>query len=137
MTEPKVKKPRNKKEPVSETETVRKYANGIIHRQITRGHAHKSMQSLGPSKTTNKDLALDTDFFFSIVFQSARQKEQFLKAFCEKFSIGIDAVKERVQIMNGMKLAAALQIPVTKEQMDKPPYGSLDLRPYVLDNETF
>ena len=65
-----MKKERKKKEPVSELETVRKYANGIIHRQITRGHAHSRMKELGPAKTTNKDLWIDTDFFFSIVFQS-------------------------------------------------------------------
>ena len=63
-------------------------------------------------------------------------EEEFLKQFCAMFKIDIDAVKNRIQIMNGLKHVDSLQISLIKEKIDQPPYGSLDLRPYVLDNES-
>ncbi len=132
----KEKKPRKPKQTKSEAEIAREYATRIMHRQITRGHVGKRFKDLGPQKTTEKDLWMDTDFFFSVVFQSSQQKYAFLDAFCKQFGVQIEAVGEdRIQVLNGLKLAEQMKINLVKESIDEPPYGSLELRPYVLDTE--
>lgn len=129
-----MKKPRKVKEKKSELDIVRKYATLIIHRQTTRGHADDKLKGNEVQKTTNKDLWMDTSFFFSVVFQSEMQKMEFLDQFCKKTNVSLEGYN--IQIINGVKLAESLGFKITKEVMEKPPSGSLDLRPYVLDNES-
>lgn len=119
---PKVKK--------SETDIVQSYAKGIMNRQLTRGQADRVIKT---GHTTNKDLWLDTDFYFSIVFQSTKQKGQFLEQFFKKFGISVD--EKFPNIMNGPKLAEALGIKLENEKATDFPIGDLALRPFVLDDQ--
>jgi len=110
-----------------ESEIVREYAEKIIHRHITRGHADRVFKN---KKTTNKDLWMDTDFYFSVVFQSSKQKMAFLNAVKWMIEDG-----SQIQIVNSLKLADAMNVKLERESMGDSPTGDLDLRPFVLDNE--
>jgi hypothetical protein len=123
----------SKKAEKSEVEIVREYAMGIIKRQLSRGHADRNIET---RNTTNKDLWMDTDFYFSVVFASAKQKYEFLEQFCEKFGIQLETSRdEKVSIINGIRLASNLKFKIPEEKTLDYPNGALDLRPYVLDNE--
>lgn len=123
-----MKKPKVKK---SETELVQQYAKGIMHRQMTRGQADRVIKS---GTTVNKDLWLDTDFFFSVVFQSTKQKNSFLEQLVKKFQLSVDE-DDKIQIVNGFKLAEKLGIKLELEKAAEYPVGALELRPFVMDNE--
>jgi len=133
----KVKTPKRPKVIKSEEQLVKEYADKIINGKIARGHYDKRFDWHKRNEgNTNKDLWLDTDFFFSVVFQSSEQKYQFLKQFCEKFNIKVETSEdEKIEIVNGVKLAQNLDIAIRKESMLEYPYGDIDLRPFVLDNE--
>ncbi len=124
-----MKKEKNKK---SEIEIVESYARGIMKRQLTRGQADRIIKT---GTTTNKDLWLDTDFYFSVVFQSTKQKNQFMDEFLKKFKVEFDK-DDKITIVNGMKLAEKMGIKLEKEKAAEYPIGALDLRPFVMDNET-
>lgn len=114
----------------SEADIVQQYAKGIMHRQVTRGQADRVIKT---GTTTNKDLWLDTDFFFSVCFQSTKQKNAFMDQFVKKFGIAVDE-NDKLQIINGVKLAEKMGIKIELEKASDYPTGSLDLRPFVLDN---
>lgn len=119
---------------LSESELVHKEANKImsqIHRlRDTTKHSDKK------DFVTNTDLWLDSDFFFSIVFQSSQQKYAFLEAFSKMFKVDIDTSKdERIQIINGLKLAESLDIALKQETALQYPYPDLELRKLALDEE--
>lgn len=132
METEKVKKTRKPKPQKSESEIVQQYAKGIMHRQVTRGQADRVIKT---GTTTNKDLWLDTDFFFSVCFQSTKQKNAFMDQFVKKFGIAVDE-NDKLQIINGLKLAEKMGIKLELEKASEYPTGSLDLRPFVLDNES-
>lgn len=117
------------KQKKSESELVHQYANKVIEGKASRGHTDKRFNYTKREGTVNKELWLDVDFFFSVVFESAEQKYEFLK----QLKVPVDE-EERVQIVNGLKLAEKLGIKLQREKRMDYPYGSLDLRPFVMDN---
>lgn len=117
--------------------------------ELARKQAEKMLKDMGRLQATQKgsldqkkvregvDLWKDTDFFFSVVFQSSAQKYAFLEAFSKKFGLGIDnamAGDEVYQIINGLKLAANLGIKIPAEKSVKFPYPNLELAQLALDN---
>lgn len=126
---------KNKPKP-SEEELAHRYANKIIDGKIARGHFDERFKWHKRESKTNKDLWLDTDFFFSVVFQSQEQKYQFLDFLKEKFGIKDDTKPgDQIQIINGLELAAYMGLALKKENMIPYLGGDLDLRPFVLDTE--
>lgn len=126
-----MKKPRVKK---SESEIVKDYALKVIHGKMVRGHADQRFGFTKTAQTNNKDLWLDTDFYFSVVFQSTKQKNDFIEQLVKKFQVPVDE-DDKVQIINGLKLAEKLGIKLENEKNKEFPQGDLDLRPFCLDNE--
>ncbi|AFC22560.1 hypothetical protein phi1422_0040 [Bdellovibrio phage phi1422] len=140
MKTPKEKKPKAPKPPKekpSEQELVRRYANRTIKNALYHGRVDgQKFAGLQHDKTVSKDLWLDTDFYFSVVFQSSEQKYEFLKGLSKRFPncVTIDE-KNRIQIVNGLNLATAFAIPLTKVTTKDFPTGNLDLKSFVLDTE--
>lgn len=82
----------------------------------------------------------DSDFYFSVVFQSAKQKYEFLEFFSKKFGLGLDSVKsndEIIQVVNGIKLAEKIGLDLKVETSPPYPYPNLELKEMALDNEAF
>lgn len=121
----------------SEQALVEEYANKVINGKIARGHFDKRFEwHKREQGTTNKDLWMDTDFFFSVVFQSEAQKYAFLEEFCKKFGVDIDTTSDgQIQVINGMGLANRMGIALKPEVAIEYPYTNLELRPFVLDSE--
>lgn len=124
LAERQMKKPKK-----TEEELVREYAAKVIHVKKSRGHMDKRFSELGASTMTSKDLSLDTDFFFSVVFQSQNQKYEFLK------KLGVPVTENQIQIMNGLELAKLFNIELTLEKSSDYPLPDLELKSLVLDNE--
>lgn len=125
-----------KKAKKTETEIVQEYVDRIIKGKASRGHTDKRFDYTKKSDTVNKEMWLDTDFFFSVVFQSSIQKYAFLEALHKKLGVTVENFdKSQIQIINGLKIAESLGIELKKESALEPPVGNLDLRPYVLDDE--
>ena len=124
-----------KPEPTEE-ELVHRYVNRTIKNSQYHGRVNtEQFQGLEYDKTVSKNLWLDTDFFFSVVFQSRRQKLEFLEKWEQIHdSIDID-IPNRLQIVNGLKLAKALGIELKKEESREYPLPELELLPFILDNE--
>lgn len=135
----KVKKPKAPKPPkepkVEKTseQLAREYADRIINGKIARGHTDKRFAYTKKDSTVNKEMWIDTDFFFSVVFQSLEQKYEFIKKVAWKTEVDHDS---KIQIVNGLDLAKQMGIELKKETAQDSPYASLDLLPFVLDNET-
>jgi len=133
---PKEPKPKKEKVVVSEEELVKKYANRVIKNQVYHGRVDQNkFQGLEHDRSVSKNLWLDTDFFFSVVFQSSDQKYIFLEALAEKFNLDIGE-EGGIQIVNGLILAKALNIELKLETTKPYPAGNIDLMPFVLDEET-
>lgn len=132
----KERKPKAQKETLSEEEIIRKEADRIVKQvEALRDTTKKSNKK---NSITNTDLWLDSDFFFSVVFQSSQQKYAVLKKLSEMFGLEIDVSSDdRVQILNGVKLADALNVAIQKEKSLQYPYPDLELRKLVLDEEKF
>lgn len=129
-----MKKPKAPKKPkvkLSESELVKKYATDIIHRHMSRGMEGRVVKS---ENTPNKDVWQDSQFYFSVVFQSSEQKYEFLDAFAKKFNLKVEG-DQQVEIVNGIKLANACGIPVKMVKSRDFPQADLDLRGFVLDDE--
>lgn len=127
---------RKPKQTKSESELVHEYVDRVIRGKQSRGHVDSRFAYTKANSQVNKEMWLDTDFFFSVVFQSADQKYQFLKRFQEVFKFELENFEgTQVQIVNGLKLGRAIGIELKKEEARDYPYASLDLRPYVLDDE--
>ena len=119
----------------TEAELVQQYCDRVINGKIARGHIDNRFKyTEGDGTVTNKNMHLDTDFYFSVVFQSQEQKYEFLKA------IGIPTEEHnKIQIMNGLKLAKlftdkGVVVKLKKESSLPFPNAALDLRPLILDN---
>lgn len=133
----KEKKPKAPKIQKSEEQITREYAERVMRGKQSRGHVDKRFDFTKTDTAVNKDMWLDSDFFFSVVFQSGEQKYQFLKKFQEFFKFEIENFEDsQIQIVNGLKLADAMKIELKREKSREFPYGSLDLKPYVLDDES-
>jgi hypothetical protein len=130
------KKPRKPKDEKTEEQLVHEYVNKVIRGKQSRGHVDQRFEYTKTGTAVNKDMWLDTDFFFSVVFQSSEQKYKFLEAVQKLFKFELeDFYETQVEIVNGLKLAQSMGIDLKKESAREYPYGSLDLRPYVLDDE--
>lgn len=126
-----MKKPKEKKPKPSESELVHKYAKDIIHRHMSRGMEGRILKS---ENTPNKDVWQDSQFYFSVVFQSSEQKYEFLDAFVKKYGLKVEG-DQQIEIVNGIKLANACGIPVKTVKSRDFPQADLDLRGFVLDDE--
>ncbi len=127
-----------KSEP-TESELVHKYVNRIIKNQQYHGRIDTDkFQGLEYEKTVSKNLWLDTNFYFSVVFQSTRQKMEFLEkweAFSDKLVGESMSSISKLQIINGLKLAKALNIELQEETTRPYPTGNIDLMPFCLDDQ--
>lgn len=126
------KEAKQKPEP-TETELVHKYVNRVIKNQMYHGRVDASKFSdLEHDKAISKNLWLDHDFFFSVVFQCKEQKYEFIK----QLSLDPDwNQKDQIQIVNGLELAKKLGVtlrPVTSRDY---PTADIELLPFILDNE--
>lgn len=115
----------------TESELVHDYVNRVIGGKVARGHVDKRFNYTKKESTVNKELWLDTDFFFSVVFQSSEQKYQFIEAMKLEHE-----TMAQIQIVNGLKLAEKFGIKLKRETAQDHPKIDLDLLPLVLDNET-
>lgn len=123
-------KEKKKKSEKSESELVHDYVKKVIRGKQSRGHVDQRFAYTKSQKTVNKELWLDTDFFFSVVFQSEKQKYEFLQ------KLGIEADNDgQIQILNGLQFAKKLGIDLEKESALPYPTGSIDLMPLILDTE--
>lgn len=121
----------------SESELVKEYANKVIRNTVHHGRVEKRFDGFN-DKSVNKKLWTDTDFFFSVVFQSSEQKYKFMEFLLDKFGdefVEVDG-KGQIQIVNGLGLAKAMGCELKLEKRADYPLPNLDLMPFVLDNET-
>lgn len=126
------KPPKVPKEKPSEGELVKKYVNRVIKNQIYHGRVDtQKFEGMEHTHTVSKNLWMDTDFYFSVVFQSSEQKYEFIKA------VGwpVEDPDGQVQIVNGLALAKKMGVTLKLETTKPFPTGNLDLMPFVLDNE--
>lgn len=136
------KKPKKVKEPKpqkSEMELAQAQADRM-YRDMQRLQATQSKAAHQKSERTTVDIWKDSDFFFSVVFQSSAQKNKFLEEFSKKFGLGVEGVMandELLQVINGLKLAEKLGIEIPAEKVGKYPYPNLELSDIALDNEKF
>lgn len=123
----------------TESELVHKYVNRIIKNQQYHGRIDtEKFAGLEYEKTVSKNLWLDTNFYFSVVFQSAAQKMEFLEkweAFSDQLVGESMSSISKLQIVNGLKLAKALNIELKEETTRPYPTGNIDLMPFVLDDQ--
>lgn len=128
---------KEKKPEPTEAELVRKYTNRVIKNQIYHGRVdNEQFKGLEHDRTVSKNLWMDTDFFFSVVFQSSEQKCEFLKKVMQKFEGTIEPDENySIQILNGLDLAKCMGIELKPETTKEYPTGNLDLMPFCLDNE--
>lgn len=127
-----------KKPEPTEEELVKKYVNKVIRNQQYHGRVDTDKFSGLEYKAASKNLFLDTDFYFSVVFQSRAQRFEFLEKWEKIHESLVGAPLEDIQsfkIINGLKLAEALGIELTKETTNDYPTAQIDLLPFVLDSE--
>ena len=73
------KENKSKPEPTEE-ELVKRYVNKTIKNSMYHGRVDtKKFENLDSGKTVSKNLWMDFGFYFSVVFQSSRQKLEFLE----------------------------------------------------------
>lgn len=126
-------------QPPTEEEIVRKYAKRVIMNQSYHGRVDaEQFKGMAKKDTVNKGIWMDTDFFFSVVFQSQDQKVEFLKKL-NQAEITEEISEGRViQIVNGLELAKHLGIELTiYEHREEYPLADMSVAPMVLDTETF
>lgn len=134
----KEKKPKQPKVALSETELVKRQAKKML-KDIYRVQA----SSVSVDKKTSSEgvhVWKDSDFYFSVVFQSARQKYEFLDAINKKFNLNIENIKtsdDIISIINGLKFAENLNIKLSNEKAADYVYANLELAQLVLDGEEF
>jgi hypothetical protein len=129
----KLVKEKKVKETKSETQLVHEYVAKVVRGKQSRGHVDERFAFTKQDATVNKNLWLDTDFFFSVVFQSEAQKYAFLKA--AGWPLSPQEEEGQIQIVNGLKLAQALGVKLKIEKRLAYPQGDLELRPFVMDME--
>jgi len=124
------------KPPKTESQTVREYANTIISKQSRRDHVGDKFEDLKMKKATNKQMWRDQDFFFSVVFQSRDQKYEFLEALGKMFNIDVNYYGQNtLQVVNGLKLAKSMEIPLENELVYDYPCGNIEVHGFILDEE--
>lgn len=121
----------------TEAEIVRRYVNRVI--KNAGYHGRINTQKFGElakeqTQSVNKDLWLDSDFYFCIVFESDVQKYTFLDAL-ELRGLEIPSNRMRLTMINGLKLAEFMKISLKRETGHTYPLGQLDLQPFVLEDE--
>lgn len=137
-----VKKPKAPKPPKpikTEIQLAEEQAARML-RDMNRLQATSNKPIADREVRSGVDIWSDSDFFFSIVFQSAAQKYLFLEFFSKKFGLGIDEVRtgdEKCQILNGLKLAEKLGLNLPSEKSGNFPYPNLELSKLALDGEEF
>lgn len=125
-----------RKQPKSEREIVEQYANIIIAKQQTRGTVNLKHHGNLAARTPSKELWQDTDFYFSIVFQSRAQKISFLNQFEDMFDFELDDhIGQNIQILNGLRLADKMGIKLNKEFAEPYQSGNIELKNIVLDDQ--
>lgn len=119
----------------TEEELVRRYVNRTIRNAQYHGRvSDEKYNGLGYDKPVSKNIWLDTDFYFSVVFQSKRQKLEFMEKW-EQMHPAVDTdLPSKIQILNGLKLAKALGIELQLEESKPYPTGNIDLFPFIMDN---
>jgi hypothetical protein len=130
MTEKK-KTTKKKKTIPREEDLVRKYAQRVINNQRLHGRVDES-KFKGIKYNSNKKTWMDTDFYFSIVFQNSEQKNKFLQAVS-----WTSEDMEGVEIVNGLKLAEHLGVKLEKITSKDYPMADLALKDLILDVENF
>lgn len=123
----------------TEEEIVRKYAKRVIMNQKYHGRVDaERFKGMAKADSVNKNVWMDVDFFFSVVFQSQKQKVEFLE------KLGAQTITENIQngraiqIVNGIQLAKHLGINLTVyEHREEYPLADMSVAPFVLDTETF
>lgn len=129
---PKVSKPQK-----TESELVFQYAKTLIGKYQTRGQVSDKFKELKSEGLVNKDLWQDKDFYLSVVFASVQQKYQFLEFLSDNFGILTEADDlTPITIVNGIELSEKLGCPLKKEVAENFPLGNLELKDFVLDEET-
>lgn len=119
----------------TERELVEQYANIMISKAKTRGMVPKNFSELNGS-TVNKNMWMDSDFYFSVVFQSAKQKYDFLFWLQQKYDYDFgDDGKSRLQIINGLKLAEVMGCTLAKETTRDYPTIDIETKDLILDDE--
>lgn len=125
------------KEP-SEEELVLKYVNRVIMNQAYHNRIDQSKFEGLEYKSNTKNLWMDTDFYFSVVFQSSKQKFEFLEKW-EQIHKALEDEDEqqlnKFKIVNGLRLAEALGISLIPETVKDYPTGNLDLMRFCLDDK--
>lgn len=126
------KKPKQEK---SEEQLVREYADKVVKMRQSTGYIDKRFDYSIPKQTTNKELWTDTDFYFSVVFQSSKQKNEFLNQLVEKYKIPVekDFADFSNQIISGLIFAQALGFKLSQEQIEPNVMKDVDLREFILD----
>lgn len=127
---------KNKPKP-TETELVHRYVNRVIKNSMYHGRVDtEKFKGLEHTHSVSKNLWMDTDFFFSVVFQSSTQKRKFLEQLLSKFE-GLKEPDEEynIQIINGLELAKLMGIKLDPETTKEYPTGNIELMPMVLDGE--
>lgn len=126
------KKKKIKKAEPSEEELVKKYAKRVMMNSRYHGRVDgEKFKGLKKESKENKNIWLDDDFYFSVVFQTAEQKNEFLAKAGLMVYDGVTTNK----IINGLEFAESLNIELKKETTRKYPTCDIDLMPYILDNE--
>ena len=125
---------KSKKSEKSEEQLVKDYVSRVIGGKVSRGHVDQRFDYTKKKSSVNKDMWIDYDFFFSVVFQSSEQKYQFLDFMREKFGIEVTQ-DDNCQIINGLKFAEKVGLKLKKESTKDFPYGDIELRPFILDDE--
>lgn len=132
----KIEKVKKEKVVKTEAELVQEYVGRIINGKKSRGHVDERFAYTKADGTVNKEMWRDVDFFFSVVFQSKAQKYEFMEFIEEKFGFEFDEeIGHQIQIVNGFKLSGVMGHELKPEKAMPYPYGSLDLKPLVLDEE--
>lgn len=130
----------NKKPEKTEQQLVEEYAKKVMDGKISRGHFDKRFdwhnRKAQGQTATNKDLWFDTDFFFSVVFQSEAQKYEFLNHLKEQYGLDFDD-NLQIQIVNGLEFAKKMGLSLRPEIRLEYPYTDLEIRPLVLDSDEF
>lgn len=130
------KQARKEEDETPEEVLVHRYVNRVIRNSQYHGRVDpEKYKGLVYDKTISKDLWLDTDFFFSVVFQSRRQKLEFMEKWTQMHTAVDTEIPGRLQIVNGLKLAKALGIELSPETSMEYPTGQMDLLPFIMDFE--
>lgn len=127
------------KQTPTEIELAHKQAEKML-RDMTRLQNTQAKSPDQKSVREGVDQWKDTDFYFSVVFQSSTQKYTFLEFLSKKFGLGIDDAKSEnhvIQVVNGLIFAEKIGLKLVGEKTGNYPYPDLELKELALDGEEF